>query len=197
MLQLQDAFLDDYIDYIYDITVAYPRNIVDTELRLLTEGCFPEEVHFDVRKHSIDDITRGETNKNHAIDASEWLLDIWKEKEERLKQFYEIDSKFEASGDGFVWDVRLFARRVHILQAIATFLQTDKLAFAHYFAFSVWMSAIALWLYLIYASYWIKIYTLMSIAFFVWGQHAKGGSEFLLMEFFYGHRLFLSPNEAP
>jgi hypothetical protein len=41
------------------------------------------------------------------------------------------------------------------------------------------------------------MYALLGIAFFIWAQHRKGGFELLQMEFFYGQRFFLMPNESP
>lgn len=109
------AFSDDYIDYVYDITIAYPQNVVDSERRLLVEGRFPREVHFDIRKYSVDEVTRGENNKNYAVDASEWLLTLWKDKEARLKRFYEDDHQLVPSGEGLIWPVCLLSRLVLIL----------------------------------------------------------------------------------
>lgn len=175
---LNEMRKNEYVANVYDVTVGYGGRIVDTELRLLNEGHFPDEVHFDVHKYEIDDVTNG-VDKNRPVDATEWLQSLWKRKEERLRQFYENDNcRFVPSGAGYVWPV-------------------DKFEIAYYVAFGFWMGLIVFWSWLIYVSYWTKIYVLMCVAFFTWGQHAKGGVEFLWIELFYGRRFFLSPNEAP
>jgi hypothetical protein len=78
-------------------------------MELIKKGLMPDSVHFDVKKYEIKDIV--ENNDNRVdVDASKWLLDLWKNKEERLRKFYEIQEngghpKFEPSGDCYVWPV--------------------------------------------------------------------------------------------
>ncbi|PAV80641.1 hypothetical protein WR25_21523 [Diploscapter pachys] len=72
----------DYIDYIYDITIAYPYNIVQSEVELVLKGAGPREVHFNVRKIPISQVPHSEE------DTGKWLLDKWLEKEELLESFY-------------------------------------------------------------------------------------------------------------
>ena len=87
---------DNYIQYVYDITIAYGgEHIVESEMELLKSGIFPEvfllkmtiwwmvllqEVHFDVKRYPIEDV---------PLDAEEsalWLQDIWRNKESVLKR---------------------------------------------------------------------------------------------------------------
>jgi hypothetical protein len=72
---------------------------------LLKSGHFPESVHFDVKRYEIDEVCGQERDKNKAIDASNWLTNLWKEKEQRLKDFYENSREFKPSGEGFKWPV--------------------------------------------------------------------------------------------
>lgn len=50
-------FSEDYCANVYDITVGYPDKIVQSELQMLTTGQFPGNVHFDVRKYDMEDIS--------------------------------------------------------------------------------------------------------------------------------------------
>jgi hypothetical protein len=77
-------------------------------MQLLKEGKFPEEVHFDVKRYSLDEILGEEEVTNNNVDASRWLADLWKAKEQRLKDFYEKNRCFIPSGDGYVWPVSSF-----------------------------------------------------------------------------------------
>ncbi|RCN52961.1 Acyltransferase [Ancylostoma caninum] len=92
----------NYISYVYDVTVAYEDVIVDTEMRLLKEGVFPKNVHFDVKKYDISDIP---TDPEKSAD---WLKQLWHTKERRLKKFYEAEShkrRLDPSGEGYMWPV--------------------------------------------------------------------------------------------
>ncbi|KAI8784401.1 lysocardiolipin acyltransferase 1-like [Biomphalaria glabrata] len=84
------------IDSILDVTVAYPKKIVQSELQTL-KGEFPEEIHFFVKNYPID--TLPETDQELA----EWLTKLWSEKEARLKKFYE-EKTFSCDGSGQAGD---------------------------------------------------------------------------------------------
>jgi hypothetical protein len=91
---------------VYDVTIGYPEHIVASEMELLKQGHFPESVHFDIKRYDIGEICGHETDKNKAVDASKWLTNLWRAKEQRLKDFYEGSREFKPSGDGFKWPVR-------------------------------------------------------------------------------------------
>ncbi|KAH9496107.1 Lysocardiolipin acyltransferase 1 [Bulinus truncatus] len=70
------------IDSVLDVTVAYPKKIIQSELQTL-KGEFPEEIHFLVKNYPID--TLPDSDKELA----DWLIKLWGEKEAKLKKFYE------------------------------------------------------------------------------------------------------------
>jgi lysocardiolipin and lysophospholipid acyltransferase len=76
----------DFLDVIYDVTVAYPHNFPQSEPELVG-GNFPREVHFHVRRHDAADLPSNETG------LEGWCKDRWTEKEEKLRQFYQ-EKKF-------------------------------------------------------------------------------------------------------
>lgn len=73
-------------DSIIDVTVGYPKNIPQNESDIL-RGNFPKEVHFYIKRHKALDIPISKEGVDN------WCKKVWKEKEERLKQFYK-DKKF-------------------------------------------------------------------------------------------------------
>ncbi|KJH52368.1 Acyltransferase [Dictyocaulus viviparus] len=102
----------NYVSYVYDVTVAYADVIVDSELRLLKEGAFPQNIHFDVKRYEISDIPADNES------SAEWLKELWFEKEKRLRKFYETsshDRRFDPSGHGYVWP----AKWVCVLRSVA------------------------------------------------------------------------------
>ncbi|KAI6186768.1 Acl-9 [Aphelenchoides besseyi] len=159
----------EYIFDVYDVTIGYPDRIIASEFDLLKNGEFPKQVHFDVKRYTVEEVTGGETDKNKFVDTSKWLTDLWRHKEDRLKRFYEQDREFVPSGVGYVWPV-------------------DRFVFAYYVAFAFWFILMIVWLYLVYVNYWAKLYCLFGILFFSYGQYVKGGLEFLFLEWFYGKR---------
>jgi lysocardiolipin and lysophospholipid acyltransferase len=86
-MYLYFVFSASLFDPILDITVGYPINIPQNELDI-SKGDFPKEVHFHVKRHKSLDIP------NHKGSIETWCQKVWKEKEEKLKKFYE-EKKFD------------------------------------------------------------------------------------------------------
>ncbi|KAJ1352792.1 hypothetical protein KIN20_009217 [Parelaphostrongylus tenuis] len=136
----------NYISYVYDVTVAYEDVIVDSEIRLMKEGTFPKNVHFDVKKYNIKDIP---TDREKS---AEWLRELWFEKEKRLKKFYEADShnrRLDPSGDRYVWPVK-----------------TEGMGY--YFSFAFWILMTFVWLHSIYAYNLVRIYVIAVSLFYMY-----------------------------
>ena len=90
--------------------MGYPDKIISSEVELLKSGCFPKFIHFDVKKYKIDEIVNyGKDNKSSdSDDFSNWLLDLWKEKEAKLARYYSKnveDRVLEPSGNAYLWPV--------------------------------------------------------------------------------------------
>ncbi|XP_059573248.1 lysocardiolipin acyltransferase 1 isoform X2 [Alligator mississippiensis] len=83
------------LDAIHDITVAYPQNIPQTEKHILN-GNFPKEIHFHVRRYPVH------TVPTSREELQVWCQKRWEEKEERLRQFYEGEKYFDATGRSII-----------------------------------------------------------------------------------------------
>ncbi|KAI6213986.1 PlsC domain-containing protein [Aphelenchoides besseyi] len=92
---------ENYIRYIYDVTVAYPAEIVQNETDMILKGRLSRNVHYHIRKYDISDLPSDEDG------LSRWLLSVWTEKEKRLEQFYAQKAKgkrkFDADGEMNIW----------------------------------------------------------------------------------------------
>uniref|UniRef100_A0A914DS41 Phospholipid/glycerol acyltransferase domain-containing protein n=1 Tax=Acrobeloides nanus TaxID=290746 RepID=A0A914DS41_9BILA len=176
-LILNNMRKNNYINYVYDVTVGYPGRIISSEMELIKKGLMPNSVHFDVKKYEIKDIV--EHNDNRVdIDASKWLLDLWKNKEERLRKFYEIQEKggqpkFEPSGDCYVWPI-------------------ETMSLGYYVAFLVWILSSIMWIYFTIYISWVKIYVICAVIFYCWADWRHGGVDQWLIEWFYGKPIFHS-----
>jgi lysocardiolipin and lysophospholipid acyltransferase len=70
------------LDSIVDITIAYPDVLPKTEIDFI-KGRIPREIHYYIEHHSLKNLPDNEEG------LAQWLQERWKEKEERLKYFYE------------------------------------------------------------------------------------------------------------
>ena len=73
------------LDYVTDITIAYPGTITQNEIDII-KGNFPSEIHFLVNKYPNSEIP------SHQDDLENWCKEKWQQKEEVLKNFYEKKS---------------------------------------------------------------------------------------------------------
>ena len=74
------------IDAIYDVTIAYPRSVLQNELGMVT-GAVPEEIHFNIRRYALPELA-AEVDLTSEEAISQWCSERWKEKEESLAGFY-------------------------------------------------------------------------------------------------------------
>ncbi|KAH9280520.1 Lysocardiolipin acyltransferase 1 [Echinococcus granulosus] len=107
--------LGSELAYVYDVTVAYPYALTESELRMATGHC-PQEVHFHVRRWPAHQLPRPTdaalvTNNGSTINTSplaRWVQERWAEKEQMLKDYYALppdDRRFpgpEISREGAV-----------------------------------------------------------------------------------------------
>nr|CDS26610.2 lysocardiolipin acyltransferase 1 [Hymenolepis microstoma] len=90
--------LGSNLGYVYDVTVAYPYAITESELKMALGDC-PQEVHFHVRRWAANQLSpltdKPAVTRDDSSDVSstpsplaKWLQDRWAEKEKMLKDFY-------------------------------------------------------------------------------------------------------------
>lgn len=82
------SVLRDSVDAVWDMTIAYPDLIPQTEKTVFT-GQFPKEVHFHLKRYDIRDIPHQEEQ------IQQWLIQRWREKEAFLKSYYTSQEKKE------------------------------------------------------------------------------------------------------
>ncbi|KAI6646592.1 Lysocardiolipin acyltransferase 1 isoform X2 [Oopsacas minuta] len=85
--KLHPSSEQSHIDRIVDITLGFKGNI-PLYPGVLLSGYLPDEVHFHIKQYKMSDIPSSEEERE------KWLRDLWREKEERLKKFYEQDYSF-------------------------------------------------------------------------------------------------------
>ena len=81
-LYVLKALRSGHLDAVYDVTVAYPDALAKTELDLLNPAYIPCEIHYYIQHYRAQDLPTGDE------ELTDWLLELWRKKEERLKEFY-------------------------------------------------------------------------------------------------------------
>ncbi|KAM3718033.1 Lysocardiolipin acyltransferase [Dirofilaria immitis] len=150
----------NYLKNVYDITVAYPDGIVSSELELLQKGCFPHAVHFDVKKYKANDLPEDNCG------LADWINKIWREKENRLKNFYRADfahRKFSHSSEKTIWPVH-----------------TKKIGY--HCALSFWLTISVIWIYFIIYFSLAKIYVIVACLFYIYCQWQYAGVQNLALQ---------------
>ncbi|VDK88295.1 unnamed protein product, partial [Litomosoides sigmodontis] len=91
----------NYIECIYDVTIAYPVNIVQSEVSVIVNGRTPQEVLFHIERIDLSSIPL----ESHAI--AQWMNELWIAKDEKLDLFYSQQSRnvyFPNDKSKFVWE---------------------------------------------------------------------------------------------
>ncbi|KAM3718022.1 Lysophosphatidylinositol acyltransferase [Dirofilaria immitis] len=117
----------NYIECIYDVTIAYPINIVQSEISLFLTGRTPQNVVFHIKRIDQSSIPV----KDH--DIAQWINQLWIAKDGKLDSFYSQ----QPSGINFPNDTNKF-----IWKDDNPLHQIVKL-----FTLSFWLSVTTFWLY--------------------------------------------------
>ncbi|VDN83262.1 unnamed protein product [Brugia pahangi] len=152
-----------YLKNVYDITVGYPDEIISSELEILRNGRFPHAVHFDVKRYNENDLPQDNTG------LINWLNNIWREKEDRLKNFYKADvanRKFlPSSSKKNNWPIH-------------------STGIGYYCAFSFWIAMSIIWIYFIVYFFFVKIYVFFACVFYVYCHWKYAGVQNLAIQLF-------------
>ena len=120
------------LNQVVDVTVAYPKNLVQNEDDLLTEE-LPREIHFHVKVYDIH------TMPSDRTELSKWLQERWREKEEFLKNFYD-EKLCENEGTDLNFDQKLETERdtfLYYLGALVYWLILSVLSSYMFLSFAV------------------------------------------------------------
>lgn len=78
---IMNALRSGGLDAVYDVTIGYPDIIAKTEVEF-GKGIIPREVHFHMRSYDAKDLPEDDDG------LAKWCKERWREKEERLSDFY-------------------------------------------------------------------------------------------------------------
>ncbi|CAG9531629.1 unnamed protein product [Cercopithifilaria johnstoni] len=149
-----------YLKNIYDITIGYPDDIVSSELEVLQKGRFPHAVHFDVKRYKENDLPKDDCG------LADWINKIWREKENRLANFYKTDiahRKFLPCSGKNNWPV-------------------STTAIGYYCAFSFWTTISVIWIYSVIYFPFVRIYVFFACVFYVYCHWQYAGVQNLALQ---------------
>ncbi len=155
-----NALRKQKIDKVYDITVGYPDIFAPTEKELVMEGRIPREIHYHIRSFDASSLP----NTDDELD--EWVVERWREKEERLRLFYahrqflELPSNITAPG---LQAINVQSPEVHSHLHLSSTLHAlvfciVNLFVVGYLCWCYWFVATLVVLYLL-GSVYISVYT--------------------------------------
>lgn len=156
---LQRMRKEKCVDFVYDVTVAYGDQIVQSEVDLILHGLTPMDVHFLVQKIPTSSLP---TNDK---ELAEWLKDRWEEKERLLHNFYEE---------------KTFKRKNGYTNEFQEFPLTPSLKKLQIAVLFLWLVATAVWMYIFLTfvyQFWLAAFTSM---FIIGIQFYYGGFELFL-----------------
>lgn len=147
------------MDAVHDITVAYPKNIPQTERHLIL-GLFPREIHFHVSRYPVASLPAA------TADLETWCRERWAEKETRLRDFYSGQPRaFDREGVARVPPCKT-ELRVALIKAASLLYWSGFIA----------LCFTGLWLWPPF-----RLYSLVMAGVFVGQQRLFGGLELLEM----------------
>lgn len=125
---------DKVLDAVYDITVAYPKNIIQGEKDMLLKGA-PEAIYFMIKRYPVSQLP------SERSELESWLNSRWAHKESQLEEFYETKS---------------FPSGVHMRELNAIpFLYLSCIG---------WCTAVIFWLWLLWRYFFVDVYFLVAAA---------------------------------
>lgn len=136
--------------------MAYPQNIPQTE-RHLVLGLFPREIHFHVRRYGVAVLPRC------SSDLQLWCQERWREKENRLSEFYRAEPRRFDEPEARVPPCKS-QLRVSLIKAGSLVFWTGFIS----------ASCLGLWLWAP-----VRIYFLLMVIFFLGQQRVTGGVELM------------------
>ncbi|CAH8586363.1 unnamed protein product [Schistosoma turkestanicum] len=143
----------DSLSEVYDVTVSYPDILPSPEINLI-HGYVPREVHYLVRRFTLNDLLDNICDNRELDDEtndklSKWLQARWLEKENILKEYYanpigKRSFQNEITPDSLVFYVN----------------SSDNLIFTYLGLFNTgfWFLSMFTFVYLIYTTFYIQIY---------------------------------------
>ncbi|CAK5015435.1 unnamed protein product [Meloidogyne enterolobii] len=142
---LQKMRKEKCVDYIYDVTVGYGDQIVQSETDLVLRGMCPKDVHYLIQQIPDSSLPKDDE------ELEKWLKDKWAKKEKILHNFYKEKG---------------FRRQNGWSSQFKNFQLTPKLKLLQIAVVCIWLAATYFWLYLFVSlnhQIWYSLLALVSI----------------------------------
>ncbi|CAJ0578551.1 unnamed protein product, partial [Mesorhabditis spiculigera] len=109
VFMIQEMRKNNYIKYLYDVTIGFKDAIAQSEADMCFKGLVPTDIHYQIRKIPITELPEDDEG------LKDWLTKLWAEKNEKLRDFYTRRRKsaetFENTPNGRSWPMTAEAGR--------------------------------------------------------------------------------------
>lgn len=148
------------LNCIYDVTVAYPSEIVQSEFDMVVRGAHPTRVDFLIKK-----ISAAEMPSIDEFSIRDWCRDRWQMKDELLRTYYsQSDTQLR-----------------QLSSSLPPVLLTNKRKWHLVLGLLLWTAAIVFWLCLIYTSKLCLMFFIVGVGFFAFVHVFLGGLDQVLL----------------
>ena len=166
-----NAMRDGGLDAVCDVTVGYPDSITKTEHELF-KGIIPREIHYYIKTYDAKDLP---TNDDKL---AEWCRERWREKEEKLRDFYthrEFLDRASPGGEHIAEKGSCYCKPKEVYN--------EKKYHSLFIAvvFYIWLNTLLA--YLVYTSWIFVLYGVVSIIFTIYATVWRQGIDYLIMSF--------------
>ncbi|CAB3396996.1 unnamed protein product [Caenorhabditis bovis] len=163
------------IKFLYDVTIGFGDAIVQSEVDLVVHGVCPKEVFYQIRKIPIEEIPANDE------DLGKWLVELWRQKEEKLKKFYNTPRnlrQFENTPNGREYELN---ENLEMIQKMLV---------------GIWLFVTCFWVYMFFESPIMFYYAIIMCVFYAAVYKIYGGLEFLAIKVFNQKREYKALNQS-
>ena len=164
LVHVVNSLKEKGLDAIYDVTIGYPDVLSKTEVEF-SRGYMPREVHFYTHEYTMQELPSDDE------ELAQWCRDRWREKEERLRDFYANrrfrDETCEGKGSAAARSKppEVFARgQLSMVQTICCFVIIPMLC-----------------AYLFYSSWFCVLYATVCSSFLIYQSWFSDGIDYFLI----------------
>ncbi|CAI4231559.1 unnamed protein product [Auanema sp. JU1783] len=157
---------DNNIKYLYDVTIGFGDCIVQRDVDIVAYGVCSREVHYQVVKYNINDLPKSDDG------LATWLINLWKEKEIKLDEFYSktgIERKFDCG--------------------TKTYKDTPEATQVEIMILGFWLFTTAFWLLALFQVQFMLYFCVLTCIMYGLIQYFYGGIEWLTIQKFNEHKI--------
>ena len=170
---VMNALRSGGLDAVYDVTIGYPDTISKTEIEF-GKGIMPREVHFYTKSYDAKDLPMDDD------DLAQWCKDRWREKEERLSDFYTHKEFRERTSENSIWDDKMSGGNTKYQKVVEVFGKKQYFSLICSLLVAIALNGVIIYLLTISYSFCI-LGVILAASLVYW--NCREGLDYLIMSF--------------